>query len=330
MKFVLNVATVLIGILIGYGMIEAYVRILETNGQNFDIEMWRYAKDLKRVSDIPGAGHEHVPNAEGVYMGVPVTISSAGWRDDEHPREKPANTTRIMMLGDSVTFGWGAPPDGVTSHVLENLLNAAGDRHGYEVINTGIGNTNTSMQTAMFLARGRSYEPDVVVLNYFINDAEETPERKGNWLIDHSYAAVFVASRFDMLMRRYFGRGSWLDYYRALYEPGQPGWREARAAFGRLADYCRENGIALMVAHYPELHQLEPYPFADVTGLVRDMAASEGVPFVDLLPGVRGMEPESLWVTPTDAHPNKRAAEAYAAGIADALATSFPELFPLD
>ena len=83
-----------------------------------------------------------------------------------------------------------------------------------------------------------------------------------------------------------------------------------------------------MVAHYPELHQLEPYPFADVTDLVKGMAASEGVPFVDLLPEVQKMEPTSLWVTSTDAHPNKLAAEAYAAEIVIGLRANFPALFP--
>jgi len=328
MRLLTNIATVLVSLLIGFGLIEGYVRLFQTDGQNFDIEMWRYAKDLKRVSDIPGMGHEHVPGTSGVYMGVPVAINSAGWRDREHPQEKPANTIRIMMLGDSLTFGWGAPADGVTSYVLEEALNAGGGPQHYEVLNTGIGNTNTSMQVAYFLAEGKVYKPDVVVLNYFINDAEETPVRKGNWLVDHSYAAVFLASRIDTLKRTYSGQGSWLDYYSGLYEREKPGWQETKAAFARLAAYARENGIALLVAHYPELHELDPYPFGKVTEMVAAMAASEGVPFVDLLPGVQDREPTSLWVTPTDAHPNKLAAEAYGPEIAGALRANFPALFP--
>ncbi len=327
MRVLSALATVLISVVIGFGLFEVYTRIFETDGQNFDIEMWRYAKDLKRVSDIPGMGHEHVPGTEGVYMGVPVKINSVGWRDDEHPIEKPAATTRIMMLGDSLTFGWGVPADGVTSNILEQRLNGAAADGGYEILNTGIGNTNTAMQLAYFLAEGKAYKPDVVVLNYFINDAEPTPSRKAHWLLNRSYAAVFLASRFDTLMRSYFDRGSWLDYYRGLYTDDQPGWREAQAAFRRLAAFCRENNIALMVAHYPELHQLDPYPFAEVTQLVAKMAESEGVPFLDLLPGVQDKRPTSLWVTPTDAHPNKLAAQSYSAQIAAALQSRFRALF---
>ena len=132
MRVLSALATVLISVVIGFGLFEVYTRIFETDGQNFDIEMWRYAKDLKRVSDIPGMGHEHVPGTEGVYMGVPVKINSVGWRDDEHPIEKPAATTRIMMLGDSLTFGWGVPADGVTSNILEQRLNGAAADGGVE------------------------------------------------------------------------------------------------------------------------------------------------------------------------------------------------------
>ncbi len=75
-------------LLIVFGLFEGFVRITQTDVKNFDIEMWRYARDLKRVSDIPGMGHEHVPDTSGVYMSVPVTINSAGWRDKEYSLEK--------------------------------------------------------------------------------------------------------------------------------------------------------------------------------------------------------------------------------------------------
>ncbi len=289
MRILSGFIVVAISLLVSFGLLEVYTRVFEADGQNFDIEMWRYAQDLKRVSDIPGMGHEHVPGGEGIYMGVPVKINSVGWRDEEHPLEKPADTTRIMMLGDSLTFGWGAPPDGVTSPLLGQILNAAGGRQRYEVLNTGIGNSNTAMQVAYFLAEGNAYQPDAVVLNYFINDAEPTPSRKGNWLTNHSYAAVFLGGRIDTLLRSYSDRGSWLDYYRGLYDAEQAGWRGAQEALGRLAVYCRDNGIALMVAHYPELHQLDPYPFEDVTRQLAETAKAEKVPFLDLLPGVKDM-----------------------------------------
>jgi len=326
-NFFAGLVVLLIALLMGAGALEAFVRIAYSDGSNFDIEMWRYARDLKQVSEIPGVGHEHRPAASGVYMGVPVAINSAGLRDREYAPEKPEGAVRVLMLGDSVTFGWGAPEDGTTSTALERRLNP-GDRPArFEVINTGVGNTNTAMQVAYFTNKGFRFQPDVVVLNYFINDAEQTPTKRGNWLTDHSYAAVFLGGRFDILQRIYFGKADWREYYRDLYRPDAAGWRAAESSLAELAAFCRARGIRLMLVNYPELHELADYPFADVTARLAGIAARESLPFLDLLPSIRAEVPTSLWVTPTDSHPNARAAELFAEAIADKLRSTYPELF---
>ena len=97
MRILSGFIVVAISLLVSFGLLEVYTRVFEADGQNFDIEMWRYAQDLKRVSDIPGMGHEHVPGGEGIYMGVPVKINSVGWRDEEHPLEKPAASSRPCL-----------------------------------------------------------------------------------------------------------------------------------------------------------------------------------------------------------------------------------------
>lgn len=308
-------------------MLEGYVRLTQTDGQNFDIEMWRYAKDLKRVSAIPGMGHEHIPGQSGIYMGVPVTINSHGWRDKEYPLEKPSNVIRIMMLGDSLAFGWGAPPDGITSNILEDRLNAPYDHTRYEVLNTGIGNSNTAMQTAYFLHTGYQFQPDIVVLNYFINDAEPTPTRKDSFLIENLYSAVYLAGRIDIVKRMYLGHSDWKTYYQHLYQPQAPGWLATQKAIAQLAQFCQDRGIALLIAHYPELHELAPYPFENVQHLLIEQAHKHALPFVDLLPSVAGEEPSTLWVTPTDAHPNGKAGTRFAEALQQALVQNFPQYF---
>ncbi|GJL51869.1 SGNH/GDSL hydrolase family protein [Candidatus Nitrospira salsa] len=326
-NFVFGVLMALVSLFVVFGVFEAYVRVTQSDVNNFDIEMWRYARDVKRVSEIPGMGHEHVPHRSGTYMGVPVEINSVGWRDQEYDLEKPSNRVRIMMLGDSVTFGWGAPPEGITSNVLESILNRDGAPQQYEVLNTGIGNTNTAMQTAYFLHEGFRYRPDIVVLNYFINDAEPTPSRTQNVFVEHSYAAVFLAGRLDVFMRSYFDRGDWLNYYRNLYVENQSGWVAAQQAIRQLVEFCREQDINLMVVNYPELHQVSPYPFAQVTERIATLAEILDVPFLDLLPAVEHEEPHSLWVTPTDAHPNGKAGNLFARRLQKALTENFPSFF---
>lgn len=322
-----SLMALVVSLAVGFGAIEAVVRLAFNDGTNFDIEMWRYARDMKRVSPIPGVGHEHRPNVEGVYMGVPVRTNSMGLRDREIALQRSPGLGRILMLGDSVTFGWGERVEGTTSKLLEGKLNGDGAKR-WEVVNTGVGNWNTAMQVDWFLAKGKDFRPDIVVLNYFVNDAEPTPARKGSWLLERSYAAVFVAGRFDVLMRSADARADWREYYLGLYDPALPGWRQARAKIAELAAWCRANGVRLLVANYPELRQFDDYPFAKATAMVAAEAAANGVPFVDLMAAVTDVRDyASLWVTPTDSHPNAKAADRYAGLLRETLRQRFPDLF---
>ncbi|MCA6111268.1 SGNH/GDSL hydrolase family protein [Bradyrhizobium cenepequi] len=322
---IFGIFSIAISLIVAAGLLELYACLIETDGTNFDIEMWRYAKDLKRASDIPGVGHEHIPGKNGVYMGVPITINSAGWRDREHSVQKENGAIRIMMLGDSLTFGWGARPEDVTSFRLERLLNAKENR--FEVINTGIGNANTAMEATYFMKKAYVYKPEIVVLNYFVNDAEPTPRRTKNFFLEHFYSAVFIAGRFDVLMRTFFGKADWQQYYRDLYQENQPGWLVAQSSLKELANYCKARNIKLIVVNYPELHELSPYPLQDITSVVASKVKALGIPFLDLLPSVENQAPKSLWVTKTDSHPNGKAAGLYADAIMKVLVTQISDDF---
>jgi lysophospholipase L1-like esterase len=308
-------------------MIEGLARTVFDNGMDFDLEMWKYARDLKRVSAEPAIGHEHIPNTSGVFMGAQVDINSIGLRNRE-VAPVPDGAVRVMMLGDSLTFGWGVKEEDTPSRQLETVLNSAatGGRK-YEVINTGVGNYNTQMEVAYFLTNGYKLKPDIVVLNYFINDAEQTPRRHKVGWGEYSQAYVVLASAVDKISRIFLGRADWKAYYRGLYENGQPGWTDGQAAIQKLARYCKEHGLKLVIVNYPELHEIKQYPFPEVTAGVEKIAASEGVPFLDLRPSVEDLVPETLWVSPSDAHPNKIANERFAGAIAQTLEHSYPDVF---
>ncbi|MGE0151104.1 MAG: SGNH/GDSL hydrolase family protein [Reyranellaceae bacterium] len=325
-RIVGTLVSFVVAVVLTAALAEIFSRVVVDDGMHFDLEMWKYAKEIKRESDVPGLGHEHRPSTAGHFMGVPVSINALGLRDRDYTPAKPAGAVRIVMLGDSVTFGWGVRIEDTPSKMVERLLNAGTAAPRYEVINTGVGNYNTVQEVTYFLNRGLQLDPDIVVLNYFINDAEPTPLRKQSALAERSYAAVAGLSAFDTLSRAYFGKADWREYYSNLYRPDAAAWQAAQQSIRDLARRCRERGIKLLIANYPELHVLQDYPFAAVTQAVRALAAAENVPFVDLLPSVAALPPESLWVSPTDAHPNRIANERFAALLAAELRKSFPDL----
>jgi lysophospholipase L1-like esterase len=315
--YLANVFTLLLAIALIAGTLELYVRLVEDDGMQFDLEMWKYAKSVKVISKDPLIGHEHRPKADADLMGVRVTTNSAGFRDEEIPVDKPPGTVRIMMLGDSVTFGWGAKQDETVAARLKQAWRSAGRK--VDVINTGVGNYNTIMEVEFFLTRGYRFNPDVVVLNYFINDAEPVPRYDYSWFERVSAAWVYYGSRFDVVQRelRVGQQTDWRSYYNGLYDearnPG--GWREVQASIRKLAAYCSHNGIRLLIVNYPEIRVLKPYPFPEVGYRLAALAKELDLPYLDLLDAVRDENPADLWVTPPDPHPNGRAHNLFAAAL---------------
>lgn len=97
-------------------------------------------------------------------------ISSAGFRDIEHDKAKPAGVKRILILGDSVSEGLQVPLDKTLSRQLQHLLDekSAGK---IEVINASCSCYSLG-QMALFYDRIASvYEPDEIFLLYGLGNA---------------------------------------------------------------------------------------------------------------------------------------------------------------
>ena len=301
--------------------VEAACRVIYSRKLDYQIEMSRYAAALKRSSEHWEIGHEHRPSASAHLMGVDVQINSHGFRDAEHPLRKPEGEYRVLLLGDSLTFGWGAAAaDTFATRLQEQLgarFEACGDARRVRVINTGVGNYNTDQQVSFFEIRGRNFEPDLVLLDYFINDAEPTPRQKSPWIIKYSYLGMAVWGRLDLLRRLYLTGEDFADYYPGLYGEDRAGWRQARDAFARLARLSREEGFSLVMFLLPELHAVGPeYGFQEIYDRVAAAATSAGIQrVIDLAPRFSGEDPETLWVALDDAHPNARAHTILAEGM---------------
>jgi lysophospholipase L1-like esterase len=302
-------------------LLEGMLRVAFYHSKDFSMEMWKYAVQLKRPVPNPKLSFAHQPNGHAVLMGVDVRINSQGLRDDEYSVTKPDGVYRIMMLGDSTTFGWGVPLNETSAKILERNLNA---EHvpGYdhvEVLNAGVGNYDTVQEVTYYETRGRAFHPDLVVLVYFINDPEPVPVERKGLLIDSSYLIAFSVNRFDGVLIRIGTRPDWNRYYSSLYEDNRPGFQACKAALLNLASTTKRENTKLLVAILPELHQINgSYPFTAAHKKIKDVLAAEHAPVLDLIDGLRNHGPEkTLWVTPLDDHPNGKANTLVAAQIQD-------------
>ncbi len=291
--------------------LEALTRLVLDDGMLYELEMWKYAREVKVRDPRPEFGHRHRPNAEARLMGVTIRTNSRGLRSPEIAEKAGDNVVRIAFVGDSIALGWGVAEHETFPHQVVAALRGAG--YKVEGFNLGVGNYNTSQELALFREVGARLKPDIIVVCYFINDAEPMPDYPASgWLDEHSAAWVVFRYRLDSLFRQFGEQPDWKHYYRALYDPNAEGWKRTKAALSGFADTARALGAELVVFNVPELRELRPYPFADITAEVRKVVEQQGVFFVDLLPSVEELEPSSLWVTVPDPHPNGRADSAFA------------------
>ena len=312
-KYFQNLFLILVSVILSVLFAQGALKIFYPLYKNYNTEMWRYAKEIKTVSDDTRISHEHRPNVEGTYYGSHIKTNSNGWRESETPLR--SDKYRIMVLGDSITLGWGVENQDSFPRKLEARLSR--EKQNYEVINTGVGNYNTQNQVYAFLKKGKQYQPNEIIVAYYINDAEivQPPQSFLKYQLLSSYIGAFLGDKWITLKVSLFDQFHYDSFYSSLYEPNFKGRKAVEESLTLLANYCRENQIRLSVAVIPEMHQFQNYPFPQVFEFVSSIGQAQRFTVKDLLPYFTREEPSTLWVSNEDAHPNAKGHQI----IADAL-----------
>jgi len=119
-------------------------------------------------------GQTLAPGYDGWFAGVPVRVNSLGFRDQrEYSLAKSPGTFRIVVLGDSVTFGHGTLNTTTYPYLLEQRLKAWRPDVKWEVWNLGVPGYNTAQELAYLERVGTRYDPDFVVVGFYVNDLQD-------------------------------------------------------------------------------------------------------------------------------------------------------------
>ena len=103
---------------------------------------------------------------------VHFRINAQGMRaDNDYTYEKPLGVQRIVSLGDSFTVGYEVAVEETFSSVLERALNDRG--YSIEVLNAGVSGFSTAEEYLYLERELWRYQPDLVLVSFFINDLED-------------------------------------------------------------------------------------------------------------------------------------------------------------
>lgn len=311
-------------------ILELVIAAFDPMGLEYFSEMAKYFKSMERGD---AWGYIHRANSEFIAQGVTVRVNSHGLRGPEFETAKAPGRKRILILGDSVVFGWGAEEQDLFPAELQRRFD--GDGRGIEVIAAGVGSWNTRAEYEFLREVGVTFQPDVLLLLIVANDvnanhgtrtevaeellfarAEDGRSRVG-WFFDEAWGALAKYSYLASTVQ--FLRKMWEAKPTADELRDSARWDDARLALEGVMGLCREQGIELVVFLYgTEEHLAEGSPLT----LYRERLAASNVP-VHLVSDALFSDP-SLRNSVVDSHANAAGHDVLAEDMYELLRRSLP------
>jgi hypothetical protein len=259
------------------------------------------------------------PGAVAPMGGGRVSLNARGYRGRPLTLPKTGDRTRVVVLGDSVAFGYGVSDEQTFPHLLDVRDN------GIEVDNLAVPGYGPGQELLVLLHDGLRQDPDVVVLAFCLRndfvDANLPVELYGGVTPRPRFRLVEGSLVLDDTAVRRSRAGlalQWLSDYSQLFNrvsalvprrdaPEDVGWRHRKQEAQRDEDYvlrlslalvmemenvCRRRGVRFLVATFPNGISYDMPP-----GLAERFSESlqaEGVWVVDV-----GARFHALGVAPT-------------------------------
>jgi len=234
-------------------------------------------------------GYELRPNSPG--------INAYGIRDHDYDLAKPADGLRIVVIGDSVGYGFCNDRemlalDDLFSKRLEQSLRAASPSP-VEVINLCVSGYDSVQEIEFLVEKGLALDPDIVLVAYCLNDDFDASmelqyfRRQPNYGIDGVIGQkLFLNSH---LLRLVYLR----NWQQERTQPRETVSRTERA-FSRLAALAYEHGFRPVIVVFPLFEPIATYRWYDAHRRAAMLAAKYGLPVLDLFGPFREASQDDL------------------------------------
>ena len=267
---------------------------------------------------------------------VRVDYNQFGFRDRDFVK-KADGVFRIIVAGDSYTYGHGLPERLAWPRQLESLLRQKFPDKQIEVYNFGFYGENLDVLDPLMQYALDEWEPDLLIYGYFLNDPEDdyTPNPVFNRTMDPARKGVAQAPGFLglgetkmhtlrclALVERFIQErklaAATVAWYRSMHQ-GET-WRNAAqriTAVKTLADAKKRRFMIVLLPLI--LHVNGQYPLTGAHDRVKELARAQGIEFLDVLPCLAKYRDSDLYRHPRDRHPNSLYTRIVAEAVAEAV-----------
>src|SRR5262245_39181724 len=262
-----------------------------------------------------------------------VEHDAEGWRQPKPP-QPAVPTSRILVVGDSFTWGWGVSQGQVFTDLLQAALPAT-----VAVYNRGVPGFGTAQEYLLLQRELAARAYDAVVLMFYMNDLSDNISARqgrrpyfelvdgelrarnqpalpvvnpvGHFLREHSRAYAFVQFELELLRSEERRVGNERDYRTApaVDFHDVPGYAVTARLLGEIQRLAHKHGARFFLVYIPQRSEIEldaPFPYVrSIHAMVDDIARREGIPLLDLSPPFHqhAKAGEQL-IYPIDAHWN--------------------------
>ena len=313
----LGTTTVIVSLLLGFAISEVAFRWHIGRKYSADVKQahpyWEVFAGSDRAFQWSTSWWKSVRTANLKESGTfSFRLNDRGFRGQEWDLQADSRS-KILVLGDSYTFGWGVSDVETYPHYLQEMLDRRKKR--YQVLNAGIPGYGISEELALFQELSQEFKPAVVVLGIVMNDAQPPGNVPTLPQTTYRFAFSWLFSEVHERLRAGFpalpiGRGTKFipraNYNLDFSHPVNAAvYRDALAGIAQLSRAIGSDCIAFVLPDFTQAFGAS-YSYHPAHKSIRKIAAEVGIEVRDIWDQVRTMDSKVLQV-PGDGHPNGKA-----------------------
>ncbi len=266
--------------------------------------------------------HNLSPDYLDEWERITYRVNSLGLRGPEVSEVKLPGTSRIVVLGDSVAFGWGVEEEDSLVHQLQQQFERLSSKGRFEVWNAGVPGYATWQELQYLLERGSTFDPDLILIAFLFNDVDGNNEAAHNQPLGMGTVAKLFTSMTSRSALLCWLRSIALEFRLKNLQPcqGPNCWDETATLLDSLVQQGEKLGSALALVAFPMRLQVEPgaepgyydralgdNPQANYQDIIARLCAERNIAYLDLLPAFRRAMVDEQGTLFLDAdHPNAR------------------------
>jgi lysophospholipase L1-like esterase len=340
-------------LVVGLLGLAVFVTLGEILARSFDLvdRLNAFPRGLFIATDDEALPYVLRPDMDVVARGVRVATNEHGMRGPSFAEKPAPGVRRVLVLGDSVAFGFRLELDDTFPRLLESeLAERTGER--FEVLNAGVEGYNSENELALLERKGLDLAPETVVVAFNLNDFDYGPvmgpmgvltlerdKRVSSWsLANLSEFYLLLKWLSALAWQRAFGPeppppppgdesspfdpfDRYVSILRKRYyaKPEDDRWPKMVESLRGMRDATRARGVRLLVAILPDGDQIGvPEPDLTPQRKLHEICESQGLECVDLRPAFEGAQASGPLFMDI-MHPNAEGHRLIADALADAL-----------